>query len=60
MTKTKETSTVAEQKFSKKALIASVEFLRYRDLLKVLLVDGELYTVSEAKEKLNNYLNKEV
>ena len=51
---------VAEQKYSKSALIASGEFVRSKDLLKVLLKDGENYTVSEVKAIVNNYLNKEV
>lgn len=51
---------VAEQKYSKSALVASGEFVRSKDLLKVLLKDGENYTVSEAKAIVNNYLNKEV
>lgn len=50
----------AEQKYSKSALIASGEFVRSKDLLKVLLKDGEFYTISEAKAIVNNYLNKEV
>lgn len=50
------------QKFSKNAFLQSTkaDFLRYRDVLKVLLVDGELYTEAEALEILKNYLNKEV
>lgn len=50
------------QKFSKSAFLQSTkaEFLRYRDVLKVLLKDGETYTEAEALEKLNTYLNKEV
>lgn len=55
-----EVPAVEEKRFSKTALIASIEFLRYRDLLKILLTDGETFTVSEVKEKLNAYLNKEV
>lgn len=51
---------IAEQKYSRSALIASGEFVRSKDLLKVLLKDGELYTISEAKAIVNNYLNKEV
>ena len=51
---------VAKQKFSKKALLSSAEFIRFRDLLKVLLKDSELYTIEEAREKVNSYLNKEV
>lgn len=51
-----------EQKFSKNAFLQSTkaEFLRYRDVLKVLLKDGELYTEAEALAILKNYLNKEV
>lgn len=50
------------QRFSKNAFLQSKksEFLRYRDVLKVLLKDGELYTEAEALEKLKAYLNKEV
>ncbi len=50
----------AEKKYSKSALLTSAEFVRSKDLLKVLLKDGEFYTVSEAKAIVNNYLNKEV
>ena len=57
---TEEKVVVTEQKFSKGALLSSAEFIRFRDLLKVLLKDSELYTVAEAKEKVNSYLNKEV
>lgn len=53
-------SAVAEQKYSKSALIASGEFVRSKDLLKVILKDGEFYTISETKAIVNNYLNKEV
>lgn len=63
MAKTKKetvSAEVAEQKYSKSALIASGEFVRSKDLLKVLLKDGEFYTVSEVKAIVNNYLNKEV
>lgn len=51
-----------EQKFSKNAFLQSTkaDFLRYRDVLKVLLKDGELYTEAEAMKKLKTYLNKEV
>lgn len=58
MTKSKEV--VAEKKFSKKALIASEKYMRYRDALKVLLKDKELYTIAEADAILNAYLTKEV
>lgn len=51
---------IVEQKYSKSALITSGEFVRSKDLLKVLLKDGEFYTISEAKAIVNNYLNKEV
>ena len=50
------------QKFSKSAFLQSTrgEFLRYRDVLNVLLKNGELYTEAEVIAILNNYLNKEV
>lgn len=50
------------QKFSKSAFLQSAksEFLRYRDVLMVLLKDGELYTEAEVVAILSNYLNKEV
>lgn len=63
MTKNKKetvSANTAENKYSKSALIASSEFVRSRDLLKVLLKDGEVYTIAEAKAIVNNYLNKEV
>lgn len=60
MGKANNAEAVAEQKFNKDALLQSVEFVRYRDLLKVILKDGELFAISEVKEKLKAYLNKEV
>lgn len=60
MGKTNKTEKIAEQKYSKSALIASAEFIRTKDLLKVLLKDGELYTISETKRVINAYKNKEV
>ena len=63
MAKTKKetvSAETAEQRYSKSALIASGEFVRSKDLLKVLLKDGEFYTISEVKAIVNTYLNKEV
>lgn len=50
----------AAQKYTKAALTGSQRFQGRRDLLNALLDDGNEYTVEEAENAINNYLNKEV
>lgn len=53
-------ATAEPQKFTKAALAGSKRFQARRDLLNVILDDGEEYTIEEAETIINNYLNKEV
>ena len=57
---TKAEETPQEIKYTKAALAGSKKFEAHRDLLNVLLADGEKYTVAETEQRINNYLNKEV
>ena len=50
----------SETKHTKAALVGSKRFEARRDLLNAILEDGKKYTISEAEDKINNYLNKEV
>lgn len=50
----------SETKYTKAALVGSKRFEARRDLLNAILEDGKKYTISEAENKINNYLNKEV
>ena len=50
----------SETKYTKVALVGSKRFEARRDLLNAILEDGKKYTISEAENKINNYLNKEV
>lgn len=50
----------SETKYTKAALVGSKRFDARRDLLNAILEDGKKYTISEAENKINNYLNKEV
>ena len=49
-----------ETRYTKEALAGSMRFQERRDLLNVILDDGKEYTISEAENEINNYLNKEV
>lgn len=49
-----------ETKYTKAALAGSKRFQFRRDLLNVILIDGEEYTIDEVEKAINNYLNKEV
>lgn len=53
-------ATTEPQKYTKAALAGSKRFQARRDLLNVILEDGEEYTIEEAEKIINNYLNKEV
>ena len=50
----------SDTKYTKDALVGSKRFDARRDLLNAILEDGKKYTISEAENKINNYLNKEV
>ena len=54
------TATEPEVKFGKEQFIESKTYAEYRNLLKVLLVDGETYTKAEVTTLLNNYLKRKV
>lgn len=51
---------IPEPKFSKEQILASKTFRHNRDLVKVLLKNGEDYTINEVWGKINNYLKGEV
>ncbi|WP_168120966.1 hypothetical protein [Paenibacillus sp. HB172176] len=47
-------------RFPKEKLLSSKQFTSIqKDVLAALLDDHEAYTIDEAKQKLNDYLNKE-
>lgn len=50
----------AEIQYTKAALAGSKRFQNRRDLLNAILDDGKEYTITEAENAINNYLNKEV
>lgn len=47
-------------KFSKAALLKSARFNKRRDLLKVLLKDGETYSIAEVESLLEKKLKRKV
>lgn len=51
---------VAEKKFSKEAILKSRKFIDKKTLLKVLLKENEMYSISETNKIIEEYLNKEV
>lgn len=57
MAKVKE---VQENKFSKEALLKSKRFVNNRDLLNTLLKNDVEYSISEAEEKIKEFLEGEV
>ena len=52
------TATESEVKFGKEQFIESKSYAEYRTLLKVLLKDGETYTIAEAKAALDAVLGR--
>lgn len=60
--KTTAEKTQAEQmtRYTKDAILSSKKFEAKRDLLTVLLTNGETYTVEDVETKINTYLTKEV
>ena len=59
-TKTKAVETVNEPKFTKEAFVNSKWFMKERDLVSALLEDGEEYTISEVKNKIEKYMKGKV
>lgn len=55
----KETA-VKTVKYSKEQLVGSDRYMKRRDLLGVLLKDGERYTLEEVDAKLDNYMKGKV
>lgn len=51
---------VVEKKFSKEAILKSRKFIDKKTLLKVLLKENEMYSISETNKIVDEYLNKEV
>lgn len=49
-----------ENKFSKEQLLLSEHFKERKDLIDALLFYGELYTIKEAEEKVEQYMKGKV
>lgn len=50
-----------QPKFSKEQFLSSKQFtVAQKDILSVLLKDGETYTVDQAKKQVDDFLKKEV
>ena len=56
-TKTKKDDEVL---YSKEQIIASKKYFKRKDILNVLLNDGEEYSFSRIDEIIENFMNKEV
>lgn len=50
----------AEEKFVKESFLKSSKYIKHRDVLDVLLNDGEYYTIDEVDKKIKDFMNKEV
>lgn len=50
---------MGENKFTKEQLKNSNTFNEYKDVLGTFLKDDKSYTIEEAQEVINNFLNKE-
>lgn len=48
------------KQYTKTSLITSKRYIRYRDLLKILLDEELVYTLDEVDQIIDDYLNKEV
>ena len=57
---TKKVEPKATTAFTKDRLVASEKYVRYRDLLNVLLEDGKEYTDSEAQAAIDGFLHKKI
>lgn len=56
----KQESTVNEVIYTKKELMASKKYRKYRDVLSVILDDNKRYSLNEVDEKIESFLIKEV
>lgn len=56
----KQESTVNEVIYTKKELMASKKYRKYRDVLSVILDVNKRYSLNEVDEKIENFLIKEV
>ena len=57
---TKKVEPKATTIFTKDRLVASEKYVRYRDLLNVLLEDGKEYTDSEVQATIDGFLHKKI
>ena len=57
---TKKAEPKAATTFTKDRLVASEKYVRYRDLLNVLLEDGKEYTDSEVQATIDGFLHKKI
>ena len=57
---TKKAEPKATVAFTKDRIVASEKYVRYRDLLNVLLEDGKEYTDSEVQTALDGFLHKKI
>lgn len=56
----KQESTVNEVSYTKKELMASKKYRKYRDVLSVILDDNKRYLLDDVDEKIESFLIKEV
>lgn len=56
----KQESTNIEASYTKKELVASKKYRKYRDVLSVILDANKRYSLNEVDEKIENFLIKEV
>ena len=57
---TKKVEPKATTTFTKDRLVASEKYVRYRDLMNVLLEDGKEYTDSEVQATIDGFLHKKI
>lgn len=57
---TKKAEPKAATTFTKDRIVASEKYVRYRDLLNVLLEDGKEYTDSEVQATIDGFLHKKI
>ena len=57
---TKKAEPKAATTFTKDRLVASEKYVRYRDLLNVLLEDGKEYTDSAVQAAIDGFLHKKI
>lgn len=49
-----------ENRFSKEQLVSSARFRERKDIVNVLLNEGELYAIKDVEEKIKKYMKGEV